>query len=191
MIARPFALLMAVATAATMAACGTSSSNQPASAPGAAASSGPATAAAGGKLPDPCGLLSMDEIKAVVGKAPAATETSDAGDSLGGPTCTWNDSDGYSVFVLTVLSSPDAFERSTVSISKPVKGVGQDAHLNRLAGLYVKTATHTFYTQSQLPVADGQVSADIQAATKAAGTNEKPPVDEASFRLAKLVATRL
>src|SRR4051812_2270837 len=112
MLTRSFALPMAVAAAATMAACGTSASNQPSSAgaagaasstTGSAASARSSDGATNASLPDPCGLLSTAEIKKVVGKTPAATETSNAGDSLSGPTCTWNDADGYSVVVLTVM----------------------------------------------------------------------------------------
>src|SRR3954464_12554638 len=200
MLARSFALPVVVAAAAALAACGASASNQPTSAgaagsanstTGSAASAKPSKEAADASLPDPCGLLSTAEIKNVVGKTPAATETSNAGDSLSGPTCTWNDADGYSVVVLTVMSQPDAFKRSTVSSSTPVTGVGQDAHFGRLAALYVKTAAHAFWIQSRLPVADGRVGTEVRTAMASAGSSAKKDVDEASFRLAKLVTTRL
>jgi len=162
---------------------------------GSGGSSGSGTGGSGGggsNLPDPCTLLSYDDIETITGRPIASTEFNE-GALTGDPSCIWHATDTFSVFQVALWSSDDSYDRSAaMSDALPIPGVGDDAHLASSSRVYVKLGTMAFFTQSMYPVADGQISSEIQTATTGTDLSEDEIGEyEAAFRGAKLVEPKL
>jgi hypothetical protein len=139
--------------------------------------------------PDPCTLVTSAELGALVDIPLTRTERI-AG--LGGdPSCTWYDADDFAVFQVGLWDDHVQYEFSAMGEdSSPLAGVGQEAHLGSGYSVQVKLATEAFFTQSLMPVADGQISSEVRAAAMGSMTSELGEY-EAAFRAAKLVEDRL
>jgi hypothetical protein len=146
----------------------------------------------GSQLPDPCTLLSHDDVEIITGRPIASTEFNE-GAVTGDPSCIWHATDTFSVFQVALWSSVDNYDRSAgMPDALPVPGLGDDAHLASSSRVYVKLGTMAFFTQSMYPVADGQISTEIQAATTGTDLTEDELAEyEAAFRGAQLVEPKL
>jgi len=138
-----------------------------------------------GELPDPCTLATAAELGPIVGVTLVRTELIRG--LTGVPSCTWFDADDNGVFQLSLWadSIPYDFSKQDPD-SVPLSGIGVEAHLGNLYTVHVLTETGAFFTQGLDPVADGQVSPEIQAAISPAMVPDLLQY-EAAFRFAKLV----
>jgi hypothetical protein len=163
---------------------------------GTGGSSGSGTGGSGGgggsNLPDPCTLLSYADVESITGRPIASTEANE-GSVTGDPSCIWHATDTFSVFQVALWSSVASYDRSAgMSDALPVPGIGDDAHLASSSRVYVKLGAMAFFTQSMYPVADGQISTEIQAATTGTDLTADDIAEyEAAFRGAKLVEPKL
>lgn len=140
-------------------------------------------------LPDPCTLATPAELGPIVGVT-LVREGLIRG-LTGAPNCTWYDADDNGVFQLAIWedSIPYDFSKEDAD-SVPLSGIGVEAHLGNLYTVHVLTETGAFFTQALDPVADGQLSPEIQSAISPAMMPDLLQY-EAAFRFAQLVVDDL
>jgi hypothetical protein len=137
---------------------------------------------------DPCALLDKSEIQPIVSDTIVSADLEHEGDDL---RCTWSDAETFGL--LDVFSHHDlelyGFSSRAPS-AVPITGVGDEAHLGGYSTVYVRVGERSFFAQGLRPVADGQVSAVIREAMPDED-EETLEENEAAYRLAKLVASKL
>lgn len=136
-------------------------------------------------LPAPCTLATPAELGAIVDVT--LTRFGEIRGLTGDPSCTWYDADDNGVFQLSLWDDSIQYDYSKQDdASVPLSGIGVEAHLGFLYTVHVLTETGAFFAQGLEPVADGQVSPEIQSAIS---TEMMPQLlqYEAAFRLAQLV----
>jgi hypothetical protein len=137
-----------------------------------------------GAASDPCALVSQAEIEAVIG--PPIPKASPV-DAIGEPACIWHDGQDEDAFRLIMVT---AEHYASGREPRPLTGLGEEAYLAGHSSIFVKTTDGHFVAESYRPVADGKISEEIRQAT-AEEFPDAPPKYEASYRVAKLLVTRL
>jgi hypothetical protein len=174
------AALLAVALAACSGGSGGAPAAQSTSAGASAAVTSAPTSAAG----DPCALMSRAELEAIIGPPIPKAKPVDA---VGEPACIWYDGQDVEAFRLIMVT---AAHYQSGKEPRPLTGLGEEAYLAGHSSIFVKTANGHFVAESYRPVADSKISAVIRGAT-ANEFPDAPPKYEASYRVAKLLVTRL
>lgn len=171
--------------AAALAACsGGSGGGAPAGQSTSVGVSARVTSAPAGAPSSPCALISQTEIEAVIG--PPISKASPV-DAIGEPACIWYDGQDQDAFRLIMVTA-DHYESGREP--RPLAGLGEESYLAGHSSVFVKTANGHFVAESYRPVADGRISDEIRKAT-AEEFPDAPPKYEASYRVAKLLVTRL
>jgi hypothetical protein len=133
---------------------------------------------------DPCALMSRAELEAIIGPPIAKAEPVDA---IGEPACVWYDGQDGDAFRLIMVT---AAHYESGREPRPLTALGEEAYLAGHSSVFVKTPHGHFVAESYRPVADGKISAEIRRAT-ADDFPDAPPKYEASYRVARLLVTRL
>jgi hypothetical protein len=142
------------------------------------------TSAPGSATGDPCALMSRAELEAIIGPPIPKAEPVDA---IGEPACVWYDGQDGDAFRLIMVT---AAHYESGREPRPLTALGEEAYLAGHSSVFVKTAHGHFVAESYRPVADGKISDEIRRAT-ADEFPDAPPKYEASYRVARLLVTRL
>jgi hypothetical protein len=170
--------------AMALAACSGGSGGAPAGQSTSAGVSTRVTSAPAGAAGDPCALVSRAELEAIIGPPIPKAKPVDA---IGEPACIWYDGQDVDAFRLIMVT---AAHYESGKEPRPLTGLGEEAYLAGHSSVFVKTANGHFVAESYRPVADGKISDLVRRAT-ANEFPDAPPKYEASYRVARLLVTRL
>jgi hypothetical protein len=139
-------------------------------------------------LPDACAIASQAELETIVD---TRLSRANSFDTDGNAACMWVDADELDAVQIILYRSVELYELSRAQAdSKPLIGVGVDAHIGKYGSIQVRTPKRALFTQSTRPVKDGQISAEVRAAASDVAVDEVAKY-EASFRVARLISGKL
>lgn len=161
--------------------------------PAASASAAPAAGQAAA-IADPCALVSLDEVAALVRDAPVKAQRTEEGGVVPTYGCDYVDADGGSRISFSIYRDATVYDDTVLPQDIALPGLGVRAVLSTVDSVQVTTGKYAFTVQSMTPVKDGQVSPVIKSApwlTSGDPLKGDAATSEAAYRLAKLVASRL
>jgi len=131
--------------------------------------------------PNPCLLLSSTEIDDVVIRT--VDHFSHQNKSTGNG-CVWYDANNVGIYTAS-------FTTDALPSGNSLAGLGVPAVLNAGAAISATFQDFTLFSQSNDPVKDVTVSANVQAASSVDSTQTQMATSEASYRLAQKLLSRL
>jgi hypothetical protein len=140
----------------------------------------------GGSAPDPCTLVTIAEIQPIVERTLTIAEPVPSGDDR---VCDWQDANTFTLLTVMAFASVARFDGAK-DATKTIAGLGDDAFIGLNSAVYVKLKQKAFFAQALVQVKDGVVGPEVRAAAGNVDATELGK-DEASYRLAKIVASKL
>ena len=131
--------------------------------------------------PNPCLLLTSAEIDGVVIRSVDHFSYQAKSNGNG---CVWYDANNISIYTAS-------FTSDALPSGNSLMGLGVPAVLNAGAAVSATFQDFTLFSQSNDPVKDGTVSANVQAASSVDSTQTQLATSEASYRLAQKLLSRL